>query len=95
MKAKAIRSSTYIRGWDIGSPPTNHTALWVLSVFPGSNLIVRPGRLTIGSRVGQYRAITDLNGIHGGKIARADVADFMLSQAKSPEFIGKTPLLIY
>lgn len=58
-------------------------------------IIVRPGFLTNGPRMGRYRALTDLRGIHGGRISRADVAGFMLSQAKSPQFIGKAPLLIY
>jgi putative NADH-flavin reductase len=58
-------------------------------------IIVRPGFLNNGPRTGHYRALTDLRGIHGGRISRADVADFMLSQAKSPQFIGQTPLLIY
>lgn len=58
-------------------------------------IIVRPGFLTNGPRTGRYRALTDLQGIHGGKISRADVADFMLSQAKDPRFLGETPLLIY
>jgi putative NADH-flavin reductase len=58
-------------------------------------IIVRPGFLNNGTRTGRYRALTDLQGIQGGRISRADVADFMLSQAKSPQFIGKTPLLIY
>jgi putative NADH-flavin reductase len=58
-------------------------------------IIVRPGFLNNGPRTGRYRALTDLNGIHGGSISRADVADFMLSQAKSPQFVGQTPLLIY
>ncbi len=58
-------------------------------------IIVRPGFLNNGPRRGSYRALTDLRGIHGGRISRADVADFMLSQAKSPQFIGQTPLLIY
>jgi putative NADH-flavin reductase len=58
-------------------------------------IIVRPGFLNNSPRTGRYRALTDLRGIHGGRISRADVADFMLSQAKSPEFIGKTPMLIY
>lgn len=57
-------------------------------------IIVRPGFLNNGPRTGRYRALTDLQGIRGGKISRADVADFMLSQAKSPQFIGQTPLLI-
>ena len=58
-------------------------------------IIVRSGFLTNGPRTGRYRALTDLQGIHGGKISRADVADFMLSQAKDPRFLGQTPLLIY
>lgn len=57
--------------------------------------IVRPGFLTNGPRTGRYRALTDLRGVHGGRISRADVADFMLSQARSPRFIGQTPLLVY
>ncbi|MCP3446077.1 NAD(P)-dependent oxidoreductase [Bradyrhizobium sp. CCGUVB14] len=58
-------------------------------------IIVRPGFLTNGPRTGRYRALTDLTDIHGGRISREDVADFMLSQAKAPRFIGRTPLLIY
>lgn len=58
-------------------------------------IIVRPGFLNNGPRTGRYRALTDLRGIRGGKISRADVADFLLSQAKSPEYLGQTPLLIY
>lgn len=58
-------------------------------------IIVRPGFLSNGPRMGRYRALTDLRGIHGGRISRADVAGFMLSQTKSPQFIGKAPLLIY
>lgn len=58
-------------------------------------IIVRPGILTHGPRTGRYRALTELRGIRGGTISRADVADFILSQAKTPTFLGKTPLLIY
>lgn len=58
-------------------------------------IIVRPGLLFNGPHTGRYRALTDLKGIHGGKIGREDVADFMLAQAKSPTFEGQTPLLIY
>lgn len=64
----------------------DNTARWV---------IVRPGFLSNGPRTGRYRALVDLQGVRGGRISRSDVADFILSQAKSPEFIGKTPLLIY
>lgn len=58
-------------------------------------IIVRPGFLNNGPRTGTYRALTNLNGIHGGKISRADVADFILGQAQSPQMIGQTPMLIY
>lgn len=58
-------------------------------------MIIRPGFLSNGPRTGKYRALTDLQGIHGGRISRADVADFILAQAQSPQFIGQTPLLIY
>lgn len=58
-------------------------------------IIVRPGFLNNGPRTGRYRALTDLQGVQGGRISRADVADFMLAQVKSPQFIGRTPLLIY
>ena len=58
-------------------------------------IIVRPGFLSNGERTGKYRAITEMTGKHGGRIARADVADFVLSQAKSPAYMGKTPMLVY
>lgn len=58
-------------------------------------IIVRPGFLTDGPRTGRYRVLTDLRGVRAGKISRADVAEFMLSQAKSPMFIGQTPLVTY
>ncbi|MDR6522098.1 SDR family oxidoreductase [Variovorax gossypii] len=58
-------------------------------------IIVRPGFLNNGPRTGRYRALTDLRSVRGGRISRADVADFLISQAGSPSFIGRTPLLIY
>ena len=58
-------------------------------------IIIRPGFLNDGPRTGHYRTLTNLQGIHGGRISRTDVADFMLLQAKSPQFIGQTPMLIY
>lgn len=58
-------------------------------------IIVRPGFLTNGPRTGRYRALTDLKGVRAGKISRADVADFMLAQAKDPSFLGQAPLLTY
>lgn len=58
-------------------------------------IIVRPGMLTNGKLTGKYRALTNLYGINGGKISRADVTHFILEQTANPTFLRKTPLLIY
>lgn len=58
-------------------------------------IIVRPGMLTNGKLSGSYRALTDLSGVHGGKISRADVAHFVLEQIENPTFKKQSPLLIY
>lgn len=57
-------------------------------------IIVRPGFLSNGKHTGKYLAITELTGKHGARISREDVADFILSQAKSPTFLGQTPMLV-
>jgi len=56
-------------------------------------IIVRPGMLTDSAATGKYRVLLDLTGITAGKIARADVAAFVLQQLSSDEFLRKTPLL--
>lgn len=58
-------------------------------------VIVRPGVLTNGPRTGEYRVLTELKGVHGGKISRADVADFILREATEMKYKGQTPLLTY
>lgn len=58
-------------------------------------MIVRPGMLTNGAHTGQYRVLTELNGITAGKISRADVADFILKQLAHPTHFKKTPLVTY
>jgi len=58
-------------------------------------VIVRPGVLTNGPRTGEYRVLTELKGVHGGKISRADVADFILREAGEMKYKGQTPLLTY
>src|SRR5918995_635653 len=40
--------------------------------------IVRPTLLTSGPRTGQYRVLTNLEGVHGGRISRADCADCLM-----------------
>ena len=57
-------------------------------------IIVRPGVLTNDPKTGEIRAYTDLKGIKAGKISRADVASFILEQAKSPTFLKQTPMVM-
>ena len=56
-------------------------------------IIVRPGMLTNDNATGKSRALIDLKGVTAGKIARADVAAFVLQQLSSNQFLHKTPLL--
>ena len=56
-------------------------------------IIVRPSVLTDKPATGGVRAIDDLQGFHGGTIARADVASFVVAQTGSDEWLGKTPLI--
>jgi putative NADH-flavin reductase len=58
-------------------------------------VIVRPGFLTNGPFTGTYRVLVDLEGISAGKISRADVAHFILSEIKERTYLLKTPLLTY
>jgi putative NADH-flavin reductase len=55
--------------------------------------IVRPGFLTNGPLTGNYRALTDLRGATAGKISRADVAHFMLTELATNRYLRMTPLL--
>jgi putative NADH-flavin reductase len=53
--------------------------------------IVRPTRLTEGSRRGDYRAGERISpGLVSG-VSRADIADFMLSQVERTDFLRKKP----
>ena len=44
--------------------------------------------------VGAYRALVEPDEWGMGKISRADVADFLVSQVDDDTYLGKTPLLI-
>ncbi len=57
--------------------------------------IVRPGFLTNGPLTGKYRVLTDLTGVTAGRIARADVAHFMLAELAANRYLGQAPLLTY
>jgi putative NADH-flavin reductase len=57
--------------------------------------IVRPGFLTNGPLTGQYRVLTDLDGITAGAISRADVAHFILQELQTGRYLRHAPLLTY
>ena len=68
-------------------------------VIAGSNVewvIVRPGILTNDKKLGRYR-----HGLHVGsylsafRVARADVADFMLNQVATDEYLRAAPGICY
>lgn len=56
-------------------------------------VLVRPVVLTDEPAAGRVRALTDLSGVHGGKIPRADVARFVVEQLASDAWLHQAPLL--
>lgn len=64
------------------------------ATFPLTWTIARPGMLGNGKPKYQYRVLTDLTGISGGNIARADVAHFIVAVLEAESHVGETPLLV-
>ena len=58
-------------------------------------IIVRPTVLNDKPARGRIRALTDLSGVHGGTISRADVADFVVQQLTSDIWLRKAPLITW
>jgi uncharacterized protein YbjT (DUF2867 family) len=58
-------------------------------------IIVRPTALNDKPPRGHIRALTDLSGIQGGTIARADVADFVVQQLTADTWLRKAPLITW
>lgn len=58
-------------------------------------IVVRPLPLTDGSWTGHYRIAVDGLPAKGMRIARADVADFMMRQATSDDYLYKVPAIAY
>jgi putative NADH-flavin reductase len=58
-------------------------------------MAVRPMILTDGPWTGHYRITLEGLPTGGARIARADVADFMLKQISSDEYVHKIPALAY
>jgi putative NADH-flavin reductase len=57
-------------------------------------VVVRPAMLTNGPPLGRIRAITDLAGVNGGKIARAEVAQFVVEQLTTDTWLRRTPVVL-
>lgn len=57
--------------------------------------IVRPTVLNDKPARGHVRALTDLSSVHGGSIARADVADFVVQQLTTETWLRKAPLITW
>jgi len=55
--------------------------------------IVRPTNLKDGPATDKIRALTDLTGFHGGSIARADVARFLISELTDRQWACKSPVI--
>jgi hypothetical protein len=58
-------------------------------------MAVRPMRLTDGALTGHYRIAVEGLPESGTQISRADVADFMLKQVGSNEYVHKIPAIAY
>lgn len=56
-------------------------------------IIPRPARLVDGPRTGRDRVLTDVSGVDGGKIARANVADFVVKQLADTRYLCLTHCL--
>jgi uncharacterized protein YbjT (DUF2867 family) len=58
-------------------------------------VIVRPAMLTNNPARGSLRAVADLAGVSGGKIARADVARFVVEQLATDAWLRRTPVILW
>ncbi|MBD3887164.1 SDR family oxidoreductase [Phormidium tenue FACHB-886] len=58
-------------------------------------IVVRPLPLNDGPLTGRYRIADDNLPAKGMQIARADVADFMMRQATSDDYLYKVPAIAY
>ena len=58
-------------------------------------IVVRPLPLTDSSWTGRYRIAVDGLPVKGTRIARVDVADFMLRQVTNDDYLYKVPAIAY
>lgn len=58
-------------------------------------ILVRPSILNDKAGGKPVRALTDLSAFHGGEIARADVARFVVEQVQSDKWLRRAPLITW
>ena len=58
-------------------------------------LVVRPAMLINAPPRGRFRVSADLAGINGGKISRADVAQFVVKQLTNDTWLRRTPVILW
>jgi uncharacterized protein YbjT (DUF2867 family) len=58
-------------------------------------VVARPTQLTDDPARGSVRALTDLEGFHGGKVSRADVAKFVVEQLTTDTWLRQTPVVTW
>ncbi|WP_052211007.1 NAD(P)-dependent oxidoreductase [Rhizobium rhizogenes] len=58
-------------------------------------IIVRPTVLNDKPARGHVKALTDLSRVHGGTIARSDVAEFVVQQLTTDTWLRKAPLITW
>jgi len=56
--------------------------------------LVRPGVLTNCRATGRYRVLPEPATWRNGLVSRADVADFIVAQLDSPDFVHRAPVVI-
>lgn len=58
-------------------------------------VVLRPAMLTDEPARGSVRAVSDLAGVNGGKVARADVARFVVDQLTTDTWLRRTPVILW
>ena len=58
-------------------------------------VLVRPVVLNDKPTRGAVRALTDLSGVHGGTVARGDVAKFVVQQLTDDSWLRRAPLITW
>jgi hypothetical protein len=58
-------------------------------------ILVRPSVLNDKPGRGSPRVLENLSGFHGGTIARADVASFVIDQVKADTWLHRSPLVTW